>query len=126
MSFILLVEDEPDSARTYRDLLESEGYEVRVAETGERALEMIRDEHPSLVLLDLLLPDMHGLEVARALATRNGDGTIPIVVVTCLNQYAEDDPEILRLPAIKRFLYKPCRPKTLLAGIRDVLGSHAS
>lgn len=119
---ILLVEDEPDAAKVYRDLLESEGFEVEVVETGERALARIAEAPPDLILLDILLPGMNGVQVARELAARNGDGRIPIVVITCLDEYAEEHPDVKDLKAIKRFLYKPCRPKTLIQGIRDVLG----
>jgi DNA-binding response OmpR family regulator len=121
MSKILLVEDEPDTVRMYRDLLESEGYDVLVAEDGEEALAVIDVDRPDLILLDLLLPGMDGIELARRLAGRDGQGRIPIVVVTCLTDFHDDWPEVRDLKAIRRVLYKPCRPKALLDGINDVL-----
>jgi len=121
MSKILLVEDEDDTVRMYRDLLESEGYEVLVAGDGESALAILETARPDLILLDLLLPGMDGVEVARTLSKRDGDGRIPIVVVTCLTDFHDDWPEVRQLPAIRRVLYKPCRPKALLDGIHDVL-----
>jgi two-component system response regulator RegX3 len=83
---ILLVEDEAPLADTVRYSLEREGFSVTVAEDGRRALERFRDEEPSLVILDLMLPELSGLDVCREIR-RVSD--VPIVIVTAKDSEAE-------------------------------------
>jgi CheY-like chemotaxis protein len=116
MRKILLVEDHPDTARLYRELLTFEGYDVRVALDGEQALESLQEERPDMILLDIMLPGKDGFEVARTIAA--GGNGIPIVIVTALNpQDVRSEP----LTGIKRVVFKPCRPKTLLEAVQDVV-----
>jgi len=76
---ILVVEDEPSLAETIRYNLEREGYLVGVAEDGRVALERFRAQIPALVILDLMLPEISGLDVCRALRS---DSDVPIIIVT--------------------------------------------
>jgi DNA-binding response OmpR family regulator len=76
---ILVVEDEDNISETLRYNLTREGYEVSQASTGTEALDMARQRHPDLILLDLMLPEMTGLEVCRVL---RAEMTTPIVMLT--------------------------------------------
>jgi CheY-like chemotaxis protein len=63
---VLLVDDEPDTLKTYSDILDAEGYDVTTASEGEEALSLIDGYQPDVILLDILLPGQNGIEVARA------------------------------------------------------------
>lgn len=114
MSRVLVVEDEPAMQMILRDNLELEGYEVLVAETGERGLEMALHEMPELVLLDLMLPRMSGYEVCSRLRASGMD--VPIMMVTARNQ------ELDRVAGLELgaddYVGKPFSVRELLARVR--------
>ena len=79
---VLLVEDEPDLNQTVAFNLDSEGYSVESAFNGKEALKLIEEKTPDLILLDLMLPDMSGLEICRILRSSKKTKNIPIMMVT--------------------------------------------
>jgi len=81
---ILLIEDEAALQKTFKDFLEQEGYEVIGALDGEAGLKMVKTENPDMILLDLILPKMHGFEVLKALKEDEKTKDIPIIVLTNL------------------------------------------
>jgi two-component system, OmpR family, response regulator RegX3 len=83
---ILLVEDEESLAESVRYSLEREGFGVIVAADGRRAIERFRAEHPSLVILDLMLPEMSGFDVCRMIRQ---ESNVPILVVTAKDSEAD-------------------------------------
>ena len=83
---ILIVEDEESLADSVRYNLEREGYTVTVATDGRRALERFRAEPPSLVILDLMLPEISGLDVCRAI---RAESDVPIIMVTAKDSEAD-------------------------------------
>ena len=83
---ILVVEDEDALADSVRYNLEREGYTVVVATDGRRALERFREQPPSLVILDLMLPEMSGLDVCRMI---RADSDVPIIIVTAKDSEAD-------------------------------------
>jgi two-component system alkaline phosphatase synthesis response regulator PhoP len=116
MKRILVVEDEMQIARTLRDYLEIAGFEVTVVGEGSAALASARGDRPDLVVLDLGLPGMDGLDVARELR-RNS--TTPIVMLTARG---EESDRIVGLElGADDYLVKPFSPKELVARVRAVL-----
>ena len=83
---VLVVEDESTIARPLRRALEREGYSVSLCETGHNALRLARTWSPDVILLDLLLPDMDGRDVAREIRTRSA---VPIIMVTARGEEAD-------------------------------------
>jgi two-component system response regulator RegX3 len=83
---ILVVEDEESLADSVRYNLEREGYAVSVATDGRRALERFRQDRPGLVILDLMLPEMSGLDVCRLI---RGESDVPIIMVTAKDSEAD-------------------------------------
>ena len=79
---VLLVEDEPDLNQTVAFNLDSEGYSVESAFNGKEALKLIEEKTPDLILLDLMLPDMSGLEICRILRSSKKTKNTPIMMVT--------------------------------------------
>ena len=116
MQRILVVEDEMQIARTLRDYLEAAGFEVTVAGDGSAALASTRGDRPDLVVLDLGLPGMDGLDVARELRRTS---TTPIVMLTARG---EETDRIVGLElGADDYLVKPFSPKELVARVRAVL-----
>jgi len=113
---ILVVDDEPKIVKLTRDYLEKDGFRVISAGNGAVALEMARREHPDLVVLDLLLPDMDGWEVCRSLR-RETD--VPIIMLTARS---EESDQIVGLElGADDYITKPFSPKTLVARVRALL-----
>jgi len=116
---ILLIEDEKDIAELVRHYLSKEGYAVSRAATGEEGLRLARADRPSLILLDLMLPGVDGLEVCRALKRDRATETIPIVMLTAKSEES-DIVAGLELGA-DDYVTKPFSPKVLVARVRAVL-----
>jgi two-component system, OmpR family, KDP operon response regulator KdpE len=113
---ILLVDDELPIQRSVGPLLRSRGYEVDVAGSGAEALELLRSRTPDLIVLDLGLPDMDGVEVCRRV---RDETTIPILILSARGAEA-DKVSALDLGA-DDYVTKPFGPEELLARIRVAL-----
>lgn len=116
---ILVVDDEDDILELVRYNLNREGYEVICAASGEGALKQTRTESVNLVVLDLMLPGMSGLDVARQLKSNPKTGSIPVVMLTAKGEEA-DIVAGLELGA-DDYITKPFSPRILVARIRAVL-----
>ena len=116
---ILVIEDEEDILELIRYNLDREGYRVVCAESGEKGLEIARRQRPDLMLLDLMLPGLDGLEVCKRLKTDSAVATLPIVMVTARGEEA-DVVTGLELGA-EDYVTKPFSPRVLVARVRAVL-----
>ena len=116
MKSILVVDDEPRIAELARDYLEHAGFAVRIAGTGDDALESVRRDRPDLVVLDLGLPGLDGLDVTREIRR---ESNLPVIMLT-----ARDD-ELDKLLGLELgaddYLTKPFSPRELVARVRAVL-----
>jgi DNA-binding response OmpR family regulator len=116
MKSILVVDDEPKIVQLARDYLEHAGFGVVTARDGREALQAVRQHRPDLVVLDLGLPELDGLDVTRTLRR---DSNLPIVMLT-----ARDD-EIDKLLGLELgaddYLTKPFSPRELVARVKAVL-----
>lgn len=113
---VLVVDDEPEIVRLVRDYLENAGFAVLEAHDGAQALQVARRQAPDLVVLDLSLPEMDGLDVARTLRQ---SATVPIIMLT-----ARAD-EVDRVAGLELgaddYIAKPFSPRELVARVRAVL-----
>ena len=116
MRTVLVVDDEPEIVRLVRDYLERAGFAVAVAADGPSALRAARSARPDIVVLDLGLPGMDGLDVARELRR---DGEVPIIMLTARTEEA-DRVAGLELGA-DDYVSKPFSPRELVARVRAVL-----
>ena len=113
---ILVVEDEPRIVQLVRDYLEHGGFTVLTASDGHAALRSARTGRPDLVVLDLGLPGVDGLDVARALRR---DGEVPIIMLTAR---ADESDKLVGLElGADDYMTKPFSPKELVARVRAVL-----
>jgi len=117
MAKILIVEDEPAMQLGLKDNLEFEGYEVEVAGDGEKGLEMMRKHSYHLVLLDIMLPKMSGLDVCRKV--REEKNKVPIILLTAKG---EEIDKVLGLElGADDYVTKPFSLRELLARIKAIL-----
>ncbi|MBE0598238.1 MAG: response regulator transcription factor [Desulfuromonadales bacterium] len=116
---ILIIEDEEDILALVHYNLSKEGYRVSCATSGEEGLSAARGSHPDLILLDLMLPGMDGLEVCQALRRDPQSAATPVIMVTAKGEEA-DVIAGLELGA-DDYLAKPFSPRVLLSRIRAVL-----
>jgi PAS domain S-box-containing protein len=116
---ILAVDDEWESLKLLTDILTPEGYQVRPADRGELALASIAIERPDLILLDVRMPGMNGLEICKKLKQSASSRDIPVIFISGAKT-AEDHVEGLRLGAVD-FISKPFRPEELLARVHTHL-----
>src|SRR5688572_32417542 len=120
MATILVVDDEPKITRLVRDYLESAGFTVVTAADGREALMRARTDHPDLVVLDLGLPQLDGLDVTRRLRR---DGDLPIIMLTARDD--ETDKLIGLELGADDYVTKPFSPRELVARVRAVLRRRA-
>ncbi len=116
---ILTVDDEEDILELVRFNLEREGYAVQCALSGNEAIKAVQKQIPDLIVLDLMLPDIDGLEITRILKGEPQTKAIPIIMLTA----KDEEPDIvtgLELGA-DDYIAKPFSPRILLARVRAVL-----
>lgn len=108
---VLLVDDEQVNLDLFEAILAPEGYEIRCAATGEEALAAVEAARPDLILLDLMMPGISGLEVCRRLKENPETAPIPIIVVTAMGQPATKEASLTS--GVDDFVVKPVRPDDL-------------
>lgn len=116
---ILIIEDEPDIQELLSFNLDNNGYKVYTASNGEKGLEVARKELPDLILLDLMLPGIHGLDVCRIIKSDQDTSDISIIMLTALGQ-EEDIIKGLETGA-DDYVTKPFSLQVLEARIKSVL-----
>ena len=115
----MIIEDEKDIVRMLDYNLKKEGFRVFAANNGEDGLDKARKEHPDLILLDLMLPEMGGLEVCKAVKNDTKTAAIPIIILTARAQEAD---KIVGLElGADDYVTKPFSPRELIARIKAVL-----
>ena len=116
---ILIVEDEKDIVKMLEYNLKKEGFQVVSSRDGEEALDLAVRENPDLVILDLMLPGLDGLEVCKILKKESKTSHIPIIMLTAKSQ--ESDKVIGLELGADDYITKPFSPRELVARIKAVL-----
>lgn len=120
---ILVVDDIPDNCFLLQVILEAEGYQVEVADSGHAALEKIEADPPNLVLLDVMMPGMSGFEVTRKIRQSLHLPFIPILLITAHDQpKAEEGFDV----GADGFLRKPIEADELLRRVHSILPTQQS
>ncbi len=116
---ILVVDDQEDNVRLLSDLLSCHGYQVEAAQSGQDALDSVNRSAPDLILLDVVMPGLSGLQVLRRLRADPRFAMLPIVLVTAL------DPDVERIKGLESgaddFVTKPINGAELLARVRSLI-----
>ncbi len=117
---ILAIDDENDALLIIKTALTGEGYEVFTAANGYDGLALAEDEHPDLIILDLMMPEMDGFEVLKQLKENDATGEIPVIVVSGVS-----DKEKIRVAlskGIDYYIIKPYDYDDLVGKVRMALG----
>ena len=118
---ILVVEDNEKNRKLVRDVLVVKGYRLLETETGEEGLRVAREQHPALILMDILLPGIDGIETLRRLRADPATATIPVVAVTA-SAMTQDRQKILAA-GFDGYQAKPISVKGFLQAVREMLPS---
>ncbi|MEW6718607.1 MAG: response regulator [Chloroflexota bacterium] len=116
---ILIVDDDMDTLRLVGLMLQRQGFEIIAANTGSRALEVVKKELPDLILLDIMMPDMDGYEVTRQIREDESTTSIPIIMFTAKTQV--DDKVLGFEVGADDYLTKPTHPQELIAHVKALL-----
>lgn len=120
MAKILIVEDDPLMARLYQKAFSFEGYQVDVAHDGEEGLIKIKESPPTMVLLDIMMPKMNGLEVMDAVKANPKTKKIPVIILT--NLAADKDAETALLKGAVKYIVKSEHdPKEVVDIVKEIL-----
>src|SRR5216117_2533772 len=119
MERVLIVDDDPDILRLVSYNLTQAGFDVATAATGRKALESVQKRQPDLIILDLMLPDIDGMEVCRTLRQRDDSRRIPIIMLTARGE--EIDRVIGFELGADDYVAKPFSPSELVLRVKSIL-----
>jgi DNA-binding response OmpR family regulator len=118
------VDDDPDVRTLYRLVLHQEGLDVIEAENGKEALDIIQNDAPALVLLDIMMPDMDGYEVCRRLRADPSTAELPVLMFSAKGTGADRNTGMQ--VGANDFMVKSAGPRALVARIRSLLSDPTS
>ncbi len=113
---ILMIEDNPNLSETVSDIFETEGYEVVMAADGSEGLRKVKEDEPDLLILDIMLPDMDGIEVCRYLRADPKTARLPIIMLTA--RALPEEQKIGFETGADDYLAKPVDPSELLTRVK--------
>jgi len=116
---ILIVEDNPQSLKLVRDILQVKGYQTLETETGEEGVRLARERHPALILMDIQLPGINGIEALQRLRADPVTSATPVIAVTA-SVMTQDRTRIMAA-GFNGFQSKPISVNQLLATVREIL-----
>lgn len=116
---ILLVDDEPDIMKTVQYMLEEEDYTVYGAQDGQECLKKVKKIKPDLILLDLILPDRSGFQIAQEIKSNKESSHISIIVLSCMTE--ESSRDIAAAKGAVEYMEKPIDIDKLLSRIKELL-----
>jgi DNA-binding response OmpR family regulator len=114
---VLVIEDQEDLAALYESALSKEGYEVSKAYTGEEGFALFEDNGADAVMLDMTLPEMHGVQTLQAI--RNLNANVPVIVVT--GETSDETRQQCERLGVQQYLSKPADYRDILAALRGAL-----
>ena len=119
MSLVLIVEDNEKNLKLVRDVLQVKGYETLEAGTGEDGVRIARERVPDLVLMDIQLPGMSGIDALKALRAEPATAAIPVVAITA--SVMQQDRQQIMNAGFDGFIEKPVNLKNLLDAVQKAV-----
>ena len=116
---ILIVEDNPKNLKLVRDTLQVKGYQTIEAETGEEGVRLAHERHPALILMDIQLPGISGIDALQRLRADPGTRAIPVIAVTA--SVMTQDKKRIMAAGFDGYHGKPISVRQLLATVREIL-----
>jgi CheY-like chemotaxis protein len=120
MKRILLVEDTSLLAENISDILRNTGFEVAIAVNGKVALDMLGSVHPDLIITDVLMPEMDGIEFVKAIRQWSAYSSLPIIILS--SRATAGDIELGKRAGANEYLTKPCAAEELIETVTKILG----
>lgn len=121
MAKILLVDDDALLVRMYQKKLENDGYIVATADDGETALQRVQELKPDLILLDIMMPKLNGLDVLAILKENQATANIPVILLTNVGGSDEDAQRGLEMGAVAYLIKASNRPKAVVEKVKEIL-----
>lgn len=122
-TILLVVEDDPLMSRMYQKIFTFEGFHVEMANDGEEGLSKIKSSSPSLVLLDIMMPKMNGLELLEKIKADPATKGIPVVMLTNLAGQ-QDAEKALSMGAVKYIVKSEHEPKQVANMVKEILAGY--
>lgn len=123
MAKVLIIEDDPLMSRMYQKIFTFEGYKVELAADGEEGLKKVKKDKPNLVLLDIMMPKLNGLQVLEKLKLDPDTKSIPIVMLT--NLAGQQDAETaMSKGAVKYIIKSEYEPKQVANMVKEILAGY--
>jgi len=122
MSLILIVEDNEKNLKLVRDVLQVKGYETLEAGTAEDGIKLAGEHKPDLILMDIHLPGMNGIDALRVLRADPTTAAIPVIAVTA--SVMQQDRKLITDAGFDGYVGKPINVKEFLDAVRDMLARH--
>jgi two-component system cell cycle response regulator DivK len=119
MSLILIVEDNEKNLKLVRDVLQVKGYETLEAGTGEEGLKIARERMPALILMDIQLPGMSGIDALKALRADSATAAIPVVAITA--SVMQQDRQQIMSAGFNGFIEKPINLRVFLDTVQKAM-----
>ena len=123
MAKILIIEDDPLMLRLYQKIFRFEGFEVDVATDGELGLDSARKIKPTLILLDIMMPKLNGLQVLEKLKSDSETKKIPVVMLTNLAG-SQDAEKAMSMGAVKYIIKSEYDPKQVTNMVKEILAGY--
>ena len=122
MSLILIVEDNEKNLKLVRDVLQVKGYKTLEAGTAEDGIKLAGEHMPDLILMDIHLPGMNGIDALRVLRSDTATAPIPVIAVTA--SVMQQDRKLITDAGFDGYVGKPINLKEFLDAVRDMLAKH--
>lgn len=120
MAKVLIIEDDPLVSRMYQTVFKFEGFDVAMARDGEEGLKLLKEFQPTMILLDIMMPKMTGIDVLKEVKGDPKTKSIPVVVLTNLSGM-EDVEKAIELGAVKFIIKSENKPKEVVEQVREIL-----
>ncbi len=120
---ILIVEDDPLMIRLYQKVFTFEGYKVEMAGNGEEGLEKVKSFQPTLILLDVMMPKMNGLQVLEKLKANDDTKKIPVIMLTNLAG-SQDAETAIAKGAVKYIIKSEYEPKDVVKMVKEIIAGY--
>jgi len=116
---ILVVDDSPTEVHVFKKILEKQGYTILVAKDGREGIDLAKQSHPDLIIMDVVMPVLNGFQATRQLKNNEDTADIPVIMVTTKDQQTDINWGMRQ--GANEYLVKPVAPAELLSKIRTLL-----
>lgn len=123
MTKIAIIEDDPVISQMYRMKFEADGFDVQLANNGKRGVALVAAFSPDLILLDLQMPEMDGVETLEVIRKNESSKNIPVIILTNLGE--EESPKEIRSLGIHSYIVKAdLTPRQVVQRVKEALGTN--